>query len=91
MGQITESEAKCGYADGEPEDAYKISFVNFYADLPRTDPFVSVEIRSKGQTLAIVEAMKLMNETKVILTVKLRKFMENGQAVEYDSRCSRIV
>ena len=56
------------------------------------EPFVSVgDTVKKGQTLAIVEAMKLMNEIEsdfdgVIDAV----LVENGQAVEYGQPLFRI-
>ena len=49
------------------------------------DPFVSVGDQvKKGQTLAIVEAMKLMNEIESDFDGKVAEiYVENGQAVEY--------
>ena len=48
------------------------------------DPFVSVGDQvKKGQTLAIVEAMKLMNEIESDFDGKVAEiYVENGQAVE---------
>ena len=68
LGQITESEAKMekDIADGEPEGMLiKSPLVGTFYAAPAedADPFVSVGDQvKKGQTLAIVEAMKLMNE-----------------------------
>ena len=57
------------------------------------DPFVSVgEQGKKGQTLAIVEAMKLMNEIESDFDGKVAEiYVENGQAVEYGQPLFRIV
>ena len=57
------------------------------------DPFVSVGDQvKKGQTLAIVEAMKLMNEIESDFDGKVAEFyVENGQAVEYGQPLFRIV
>ena len=57
-----------------------------------TDPFVSVGDQvKKGQTLAIVEAMKLMNEIESDFDGKVAEiYVENGQAVEYGQPLFRI-
>ena len=57
------------------------------------DPFVSVGDQvKKGQTLAIVEAMKLMNEIESDFDGKVAEiYVENGQAVEYGQPLFRIV
>ena len=56
-------------------------------------PFVSVgDLVKKGQTLAIVEAMKLMNEIESDFDGKVAEvYVENGQAVEYGQPLFRIV
>jgi len=56
------------------------------------DPFVSVGDQvKKGQTLAIVEAMKLMNEIESDFDGKVAEiYVENGQAVEYGQLLFRI-
>ena len=56
------------------------------------DPFVSVgDPVKKGQTLAIVEAMKLMNEIESDFDGKVAEiYLENGQAVEYGQPLFRI-
>lgn len=53
---------------------------------PGTDPFVDVGTRvRKGQTLCIVEAMKLMNEIEADRDGVVREILgENGQPVEFD-------
>ena len=57
------------------------------------DPFVSLGNKEKkGQTLAIVEAMKLMNEIESDYSGKIAEiYVENGQAVEYGQPLFRIV
>ena len=57
------------------------------------DPFVSVGDQvKKGQTLAIVEAMKLMNEIESDFDGKVAEiYVQNGQAVEYGQPLFRIV
>ena len=56
------------------------------------DPFVSGGDQvKKGQTLAIVEAMKLMNEIESDFDGKVAEiYVENGQAVEYGQPLFRI-
>lgn len=59
----------------------------FYrAPAPDADPFASVgDTISAGQTLCIVEAMKLMNEIESDVSGKIVKVLvENGQPVEYN-------
>ena len=83
-------------ADSEPEGMIVISPLvgTFYA-APAEDaaPFVSVgDLVKKGQTLAIVEAMKLMNEIESDFDGKVAEvYVENGQAVEYGQPLFRIV
>ena len=58
----------------------------FYrAPQPGAPPFVSeVEIVAQGQTLCILEAMKLMNEVKADMEATVRSInVENGEPVEY--------
>ena len=56
------------------------------------DPFVCVgDTVKKGQTLAIVEAMKLMNEIESEFDGTVEEvYVENGQAVEYGQPLFRI-
>ncbi len=53
---------------------------------PDTDPFVEVGTKIKsGDTLCIVEAMKLMNEIESDISGNIEKILiENGQPVEYN-------
>ena len=66
----------------------------FYA-APSQDaaPYVKVgDPVKKGQVLAIVEAMKLMNEIESDFDGKVAEvYVENGQAVEYGQSLFRIV
>ena len=59
----------------------------FYrAPSPDADPYVEIGSQvSVGQTLCIVEAMKLMNEIEADVSGKIVKIMvENAQPVEYN-------
>lgn len=59
----------------------------FYeAPSPDSPPFVKPgDIVKKGQTLAILEAMKIMNELEADFDCKIIEVLvKNGQAVEYD-------
>jgi acetyl-CoA carboxylase biotin carboxyl carrier protein len=59
----------------------------FYrAPSPTSPPFVNVgDVIKEGQTLCIIEAMKLMNEVKAERTGKIAKILvENGHPVEFD-------
>jgi acetyl-CoA carboxylase biotin carboxyl carrier protein len=57
----------------------------FSAPSPGAKPFVAVGERVEaGQTLCIIEAMKLMNEIEADAAGEVVKFLvEDGQAVEY--------
>ena len=57
------------------------------------DPYVSVgDTVKKGQVVAIVEAMKLMNEIESDYSGTVAEILvENGQAVEYGQPLFRIV
>ena len=83
-------------ADREPEGMIvKSPLVGTFYAAPAedADPFVSVGDQvKKGQTLAIVEAMKLMNEIESDFDGKVAEvYVENGQAVEYGQPLFRIV
>ncbi|WP_461810523.1 acetyl-CoA carboxylase biotin carboxyl carrier protein [Faecalimonas sp.] len=56
------------------------------------EPFVSIgDAVKQGQTLAIVEAMKLMNEIESEFDGVVEEiFVENGQAVEYGQPLFRL-
>ena len=81
--------------NGEPEGMIvKSPLVGTFYAAPAedADPFVSVgDPVKKGQTLAIVEAMKLMNEIESDFDGKVAEiYVENGQAVEYGQPLFRI-
>ena len=83
-------------ASSEPEGMIvKSPLVGTFYAAPSedADPFVSVGDQvKKGQTLAIVEAMKLMNEIESDFDGKVEEiYVENGQAVEYGQPLFRIV
>ncbi|WP_461812693.1 acetyl-CoA carboxylase biotin carboxyl carrier protein [Faecalimonas sp.] len=56
------------------------------------EPFVSIgDVVKRGQTLAIVEAMKLMNEIESEFDGVVEEiFVENGQSVEYGQPLFRL-
>lgn len=58
----------------------------YQAPAPGAKAFVQVgDTVSKGQTIAIVEAMKIMNEIEAEYDCKILKILvEDGQPVEYD-------
>ena len=75
--------------DAEDTDLFIVTspIVGTYyrAPSPDADPFVDVGSRvKKGQTLCIVEAMKLMNEIQAEQSGEVVKFFaDNGEGVEY--------
>lgn len=65
----------------------------FYrAPAPEAPPYVDVGTRvSKGQTLCILEAMKLMNELEAEMDGVVREILvQNGDPVEYGQALFRI-
>jgi acetyl-CoA carboxylase biotin carboxyl carrier protein len=65
----------------------------FYrAPAPGEPPFVSVGDRiSSGQTVCIIEAMKLMNELEAEVSGEVVEILvENGQPVEFDQPLMRV-
>lgn len=67
--------------------------VFYSAPSPESDAFVSVGDRvKKGDTLCIIEAMKLMNEIPAELDGTVAEILaSNGQVVEYNQPLFRIV
>jgi len=59
---------------------------------PDSAPFVSVgDTVKKGQPIAILEAMKIMNELEAEFDCKILELLvEDGQAVEYDMPIYRV-
>ena len=78
-----------GPAIPEEDDLHPVSSPivgTFYrAPNPDADPYVKVgDFVEQGQTLCIVEAMKLMNEIEADISgMVVRVLPENGQPVEY--------
>ncbi len=72
----------------------KSSFVGVFYAAPaeNAEPFVSIGDRvEKGQTLCIIEAMKLMNEIAAEESGVIEKIcVTNGQVVEYGTELFRI-
>ena len=58
----------------------------YKAASPDSDPFINVGDKvSKGQTLCIIEAMKIMNEIEAEFSGTIQEILiEDGQAVEFD-------
>ncbi len=93
--------APAGAAAPEPEDAESLELAvvtspivgTFYRSPDPSSPaFVEVGQRvRKGQTLAIIEAMKLMNEIESEYEGEVVKvYVENGQPVQYGERLFAI-
>lgn len=86
------SESKSEEAEGH---IIKSPLVGTFYAAPseEADPFVQVgDCVGKGQTVAIVEAMKLMNEIESEYTGEIREvFVKNGEMVEYGQPLFRVV
>ena len=83
-------------SEKEPEgNVVKSPLVGTFYATPAedADPFVKVGDKvKKGQVLAIVEAMKLMNEIESDFDGEVAEtYVKNGQAVEYGQPLFRIV
>jgi acetyl-CoA carboxylase biotin carboxyl carrier protein len=87
--------APASQAPGVPADEPGIHFITspivgtFYrAPSPNASPYVQVgDFVKPGQTLCVVEAMKLMNEIECDTAGEVvRVLVENGQPVEYGER-----
>jgi acetyl-CoA carboxylase biotin carboxyl carrier protein len=79
------AEKKESQPDGETVKSPIVG--TFYeAPSPDSDPFVKVgDTVQKGDTLCIVEAMKIMNEIEAEFSGTVQKLLvEDGQPVEYD-------
>ncbi|WP_027340165.1 acetyl-CoA carboxylase biotin carboxyl carrier protein [Halonatronum saccharophilum] len=78
------SEAKKEVVSGEKVEAPMVG--TFYcAPSPDSDPFVKVgDIIEAGESLCIIEAMKLMNEIEAEFKCKILDILvEDGEAIEY--------
>lgn len=81
-------EAKPAAPQVNSEDILKSPMVGvaYHSSEPGAKPFISVgDTISKGQTVMIVEAMKVMNQIKAHKAGKIAKIcVENAKPVEYD-------
>ena len=80
-------------ADKDVRDVTSPMVGTFYrAPAPNADPFVEVgEPVKKGQTLCIIEAMKLMNEIEAEVDgIVTAIHVENGKPVEYGQKLFSI-
>lgn len=86
---VAESPAKAGETEGAVPQGYMIKSPmvgTFYrAPAPEAPPFVEEgQLVKAGQTLCIIEAMKLLNEIEADVSGKVVKILVgNGQPVEY--------
>lgn len=85
----SESKPEAAKAESQPAgDVVKSPIVGtFYeAPSPDSDPFVAVGQRiEKGQTLCIIEAMKIMNEIEAEISGTVEKILvDNASPVEFD-------
>lgn len=92
-----EEETKPAEAESKNEDSGKVvvsPLVGTFYAAPAEDaePFVKAgDTVKKGQTLAIVEAMKLMNEIESDYDGVIEEILvENGQPVEYNQPLFRV-
>lgn len=87
--------AAAGAADATPEEnLIRAPMVGTYysAPSPESDAFVEVGDKiEEGQTLCIIEAMKVMNEVKAERSGVLEALLvENGEPVEYGTPLFKI-
>ena len=89
--------SKSGGAANEPAETYPAIVSpmvgTFYrAPAPDADPYVEVgDVVEVGQTVCIVEAMKLMNEIESEIKGRIVQIMaENAQAVEFGQPLFRV-
>jgi acetyl-CoA carboxylase biotin carboxyl carrier protein len=84
---VTASSAPAAAAEEKGERVASPIVGTFYrAPAPDAEPYVEVgQVVEKGQTLCIVEAMKLMNEIEAEYRCKIVKICrENAEPVEYN-------
>ena len=91
-----QADANAAAVEKEPEgNVVKSPLVGTFYAAPAEDaePFVKVgDTVKKGQVLAIVEAMKLMNDIESDFDGKVAEiYVKNGQAVEYGHPLFRII
>lgn len=93
VGAVGEADQAAGQAETtktvDEKDYVKAPLVGvFYeASSPEQDPYVKVGSRvSKGDTLCLIEAMKMMNEVTAPKDGVVKEILvENGEMVEYDA------
>lgn len=86
-GGAAESEAEASQDEPDGQVVKSPIVGTFYrAPNPDSDPFVKVGDQvEKGQTLCIVEAMKIMNEIESEFSGEIKKILvENAEAVEFE-------
>lgn len=92
--EIPEVKSEVKIEEGEGH-IIKSPLVGTFYVAPSEDaaPFVQMGDRvEKGQTIAIVEAMKLMNEIESEYAGEIREvFVENGEMVEYGQPLFRVM
>lgn len=92
--EIPEVKSEVKIEEGEG-NIIKSPLVGTFYVAPSEDaaPFVQVGDRvEKGQTIAIVEAMKLMNEIESEYAGEIREvFVKNGEMVEYGQPLFRVM
>ena len=94
--RISEERTQAGEAKEKAAGIYtqESPMVGTFYTAPSVDaePFVKVgDVVKEGQTIGIVEAMKLMNEIESDFDGKVAEiYVENGQAVEYGQPLFRI-
>jgi acetyl-CoA carboxylase biotin carboxyl carrier protein len=88
------AEAPAGAAPVAAGEAITSPMVGTYYQCPSPDspPFAKVgDTIRKGQTLGIIEAMKIMNELEAEFDCKILEVLVNdGQVIEYDTPLFRI-
>jgi acetyl-CoA carboxylase biotin carboxyl carrier protein len=84
-GSAAEALAGTGAADGLVRVESPMVGTFYRAPQPGAPPFVDVgDVVAQGQTLCLIEAMKLFNELKAEVEGVVRDVLvENGQAVEF--------
>ena len=89
---VTESGAATPANDGTVRVTSPIVGVFYAAPAENAEPYVSIGDRvQKGQTLCIIEAMKLMNEITAEEDGVIEKIsVTNGQVVEFGTELFRI-
>jgi acetyl-CoA carboxylase biotin carboxyl carrier protein len=77
-----------------PGDFIISPFVGTFYRSPRPDAASFVEVGKRvqaGETVCIIEAMKLFNEIEADFTCQIEEFLaDNGQAVEYGTKLFRV-